>query len=58
MNLEAFQRQASRAAAKPLEITVLYLPQLLGLALGLSRQSLGLGYNLALTDQFKKKIAR
>jgi heterodisulfide reductase subunit B len=57
MNLEAFQSKASRFAAEELTISVLYLPQLLGLALGLAEAELGLGFNLALTEGFREKLA-
>jgi heterodisulfide reductase subunit B len=57
MNLEAFQSKASRFAAEDLAISVLYLPQLLGLAMGLSESALGLGFNLALTPGFREKLA-
>lgn len=57
MNLEAFQSRASRFAAEDLAISVLYLPQLLGLAMGLAESELGLGFNLALTPGFREKLA-
>ena len=56
MNLEAYQRRVSRAAGSDLRISILYLPQLLGLAMGLSEKELGLGYNLAITDDFRRKL--
>ncbi|MFY9941330.1 MAG: CoB--CoM heterodisulfide reductase iron-sulfur subunit B family protein [Desulfobacterales bacterium] len=57
MNLEAFQAKASRFAGENLTISVLYLPQLLGLAVGLSDSELGLGFNLALTAGLRNKLA-
>jgi len=57
MNLEAFQAKASRFAGENLAISVLYLPQLLGLAIGLSESELGLGFNLALTAGLRNKLA-
>ena len=54
MNLEAFQKPVSKALEEDLEIPVLYLPQLLGAALGLSGDDLKLNLNLALPDSFKK----
>ena len=56
MNLEAFQADVSRHCKQDLRISVLYLPQLLGLALGLPEGSLGLDLNLALTAEFKNKL--
>ena len=56
MNLEAYQDQISRNAHQDLRITVLYLPQLIGLALGLSEDQLRLKLNLAVHDKFLEKI--
>jgi heterodisulfide reductase subunit B len=57
MNLEAFQAKASRFAGEDLSISVLYLPQLLGLAMGLSESELGMNLNLAMTAAFREKLA-
>ncbi len=57
MNLEAFQAKASRFAGENLAISVLYLPQLLGLAMGLGESEVGLGFNLALTAGLRNKLA-
>ena len=56
MNLEAYQKKALPRAANTAPVTVVYLPQLLGLALGLDQQALGLGLNLALTKSFRQKL--
>lgn len=56
INLDAWQAKASRMAGADLSITVLYLPQLLGLALGLDSDQLGLDLNLAVLDGFREKI--
>jgi heterodisulfide reductase subunit B2 len=56
MNLEAYQNKISAAKGTPLGVTVLYLPQLLGLALGLSESDIGLDLNLAVTESFKAKL--
>jgi heterodisulfide reductase subunit B len=56
MNLEAFQQKISRQQHADLSISVLYLPQFLGLALGLSAQQLRLDLNLSLTDGFRRKL--
>jgi heterodisulfide reductase subunit B len=58
MNLDAWQAKASRMAGEDLSITVLYLPQLLGLAMGLDSGELGLDLNLAVLDGFREKIAK
>jgi heterodisulfide reductase subunit B len=52
MNLEAYQNKIVQRYGGPGPTTVLYLPQLLGLALGLSDDNLGMGLNLALTPDF------
>ena len=57
LNLEAYQRRVSRRFDRAFDITILYLPQLLGLALGLSKEELGFNLNLALTREFKARIA-
>ncbi|MBR9987467.1 MAG: CoB--CoM heterodisulfide reductase iron-sulfur subunit B family protein [Desulfosarcina sp.] len=56
MNLDAWQAKASRMAGENLAITVLYLPQLLGLAIGLSAQELGLDLNLAIERSFRERM--
>ncbi|MFH1242039.1 MAG: CoB--CoM heterodisulfide reductase iron-sulfur subunit B family protein [Pseudomonadota bacterium] len=56
MNLEAYQHPISKEAGKDLKISILYLPQLMGLAFGLPEEDLKLDLNLALTDDFRKKV--
>jgi heterodisulfide reductase subunit B len=56
MNLEAYQRKISRKQNKNLSMTIIYLPQLLGLALGLSEKQLRLDLNLSITESFRKKL--
>ncbi len=56
MNLDGWQSKASRMAGGDLSITVLYLPQLLGLAMGLDSDELGLDLNLAVMKGFREKI--
>ncbi len=55
MNLEAFQRKASRKRGLDLSMTILYLPQFMGLALGLPQDEVRLDLNLALQGNFKRK---
>ncbi|MFH1983547.1 MAG: CoB--CoM heterodisulfide reductase iron-sulfur subunit B family protein [Pseudomonadota bacterium] len=50
MNLEAYQKKASGLNGNDLEISILYLPQLLGLAVGLPARDLGIDLNLTITD--------
>ncbi len=54
MNLEAFQKTISRISCEPLDMTILYLPQLMGLAMGLPEDSVRLDLNLGITPAFKK----
>ena len=56
MNLEAFQGAAGRAAGTDLHINILYLPQLIGLAVGLDASVLGLRLNLAFDNALMRSI--
>lgn len=58
MNLEAYQKKISRQKHTDLAVSVLYLPQLLGLAVGLDAEAVGTHLNLAVTRQFKGKLRR
>jgi heterodisulfide reductase subunit B len=57
MNLEAYQKRISRQHDEDLAITIVYLPQLLGLALGINEDTVKLDLNLAVTAGFKSKLA-
>jgi heterodisulfide reductase subunit B len=57
MNLEAYQHKISRMQNEDLRMTVLYLPQLIGLAVGLSEKDLRFDLNLSITDSFREKLA-
>lgn len=46
MNLESYQRQVSKELGQPLRMPVVYLTQLMGLALGLPERELGLQHNI------------
>jgi heterodisulfide reductase subunit B len=56
MNLEAYQKKISRAAGTDLRTTILYLPQLLGLALALDPAQLGIDLNLAVAREFRDRL--
>ena len=56
MNLEAYQSAISKARDEELEMSILYLPQLMGLAFGLPDEDLKLNLNLALTGSFRDKL--
>jgi heterodisulfide reductase subunit B len=57
MNLEAYQGPAGKALGADLGIPILYLPQIVGIALGLSGKALRMDLNLALTSEFRRKMA-
>jgi heterodisulfide reductase subunit B len=57
MNLEAYQKTISQAQGEDLGISIVYLPQLMGMAFGLPDDALKLNLNLALTDDFRAKAA-
>ena len=57
MNLEAYQNKISSLENEDLQVTILYLPQLLGLALGLAEETLRLDLNLAVTRAFRTRLA-
>jgi heterodisulfide reductase subunit B len=56
INLEAHQAKMSKLYNEDLNMTILYLPQLLGIAFDISHKDLGLNLNLAITDSFRSKI--
>jgi heterodisulfide reductase subunit B len=58
LNLEAHQRKISNRYQQDLKITILYLPQLLGLAFGISEKELGLNLNLTRSDRLNAKLQR
>ncbi len=56
MNLEANQQKISRRQREDLNISILYLPQLLGLAMKIPQKKLRLDLNLAITKKFRLKL--
>jgi heterodisulfide reductase subunit B len=56
LNLEAYQKPISQEQGEDLSISILYLPQLMGLAFGLSEKDLKLNLNLAMTKPLKEKL--
>jgi len=56
LNLEAYQKPISHAQGEDLSISILYLPQLMGLAFGLPQKDLKLNLNLALMKPLKQKL--
>ena len=56
MNLDSYQKKVSRLRGKDLRISVLYLPQLMGLAFGLSEAELKLKLNFAYDASLQSKL--
>jgi heterodisulfide reductase subunit B2 len=56
MNLEAYQEKISEKFKEDMRLTILYLPQFLGLAMGLPAQDLRLDLNLSVTGSFREKF--
>jgi heterodisulfide reductase subunit B len=56
MNLEAYQGAISKARGEDLGISILYLPQLMGLAFGLPKNELKMDLNIAVTSALKSKL--
>ncbi len=50
MSLDIYQDRASSCANTPLDIPILHLPQLIGLALGIPPKELGLSRNMVPTE--------
>lgn len=57
INLEGYQKQISRATGSAIDLTIVYLPQILGLCLGLDEKALQLKLNLSVTETFLNKLA-
>ena len=58
MNLEAYQEKAGQACDENFNISVLYLPQFLGMAMGVPETKTRLSLNLSVTAEFKEKYRR
>lgn len=56
MNLEAYQKQAFRISGRGLPVAVVYLPQLMGLAFGLTEEEVLLRKNMAVSARFRDRI--
>jgi heterodisulfide reductase subunit B len=56
MNLDSYQSKVSRNAGEDLTISILYLPQLIGLALGLSEEELKVKSNFVFTRPLQEKL--
>jgi heterodisulfide reductase subunit B len=58
MNLESFQVQAFHMSGQKDFVTILYLPQLLGLAMDLSEDAVMLSKNMVVTDPAREKLRK
>ena len=58
LNLDMQQPAASRYVERDLDLPVLHLPQMLGLALGLGPKELGLGKHVVSTGDVVRKVAQ
>ncbi|MBU2512803.1 CoB--CoM heterodisulfide reductase iron-sulfur subunit B family protein [bacterium] len=56
INLEANQQKISKRQHEDLNVSILYLPQLLGLAMKIPRSDLRLDLNLSVTKKFRLKL--
>ena len=56
MNLEAYQKKVFRTHKEDLPMTILYLPQFIGLAIGLTEEDLRMDLNLSITAGFRQKL--
>jgi succinate dehydrogenase / fumarate reductase cytochrome b subunit len=56
MSLDIYQERAGRAAKAALNLPILHLPQLLGLAMGIQARQLGVSRHLVPVDSILKKI--
>ena len=56
LNLDGFQPKASSQARRPIDLPILHLPQLIGLAMGISPRELGLQKHIVSTSPLEVKL--
>ena len=56
MNLDSYQSKVSKIAGEDLTVSILYLPQFIGLALGLPEEELKLKSNFVFTRPLQEKL--
>lgn len=56
MSLDIYQDRASQAVRTPLNLPILHLPQLLGLAMGIPAKELGLFRHLVAVDSIVRAV--
>ena len=57
LNLDGFQPQASAARRTPIDLPILHLPQLIGLAIGIDPKSMRLNRHIVSTKKFLTEVA-
>lgn len=57
LNLDGFQPQAAKASARPIDMPILHLPQMLGLALGIAPKALRLNNHIMSTKKMLSEVA-
>jgi succinate dehydrogenase / fumarate reductase cytochrome b subunit len=57
LNLDLQQPAAARYVERDLDLPVLHLPQMVGLALGLEPKELGMGKHVVSTTEVQRRIA-
>ena len=57
MSLDIYQERAAKSAGRALDLPILHLPQLLGLALGIEPKRLGLGHHLVPTGKLTDRLS-
>jgi succinate dehydrogenase / fumarate reductase cytochrome b subunit len=58
LNLDLQQPMAESVVGRPLNMPVLHLPQMVGLALGLEPKELGMGKHVVPTEAVQRKVAQ
>ena len=57
LNLDGYQPQAAAAARKPIDLPILHLPQMLGLALGIEPEAMRLNRHIVSTTTMLSELA-
>jgi len=57
LNLDGFQPQAASAARAPIDLPILHLPQLIGLAIGIDPKAMRLNRHIVSTKKFLSEVA-
>ena len=58
MSLDIYQERAGKAVGAKLDLPILHLPQLIGLAMGIPAKELGLSRHLIPVDSILKRIEK